>query len=165
MRERHCSQLSLPIQSGRVGIRTRVIRACAICFMQLSLLRFDTYRTPQLLCCAPIGINKTDMTSGRTPDSVSLRHLSRDITARLTIFEYETQIRSLRQDCNFACANAQSTCLAPGWTFTQPLPSLAMLVGFYPTVSPLSCDALARTAGGIIFCCSCRYLWVAPQTP
>lgn len=131
MRERLCSQLSLPIQSGRVGIRTRVIRT-------ENPLRFDTNRTPQTPGNAAFGDAVVVLASGRTPDSVSLRHLSRDMTAPVNATGTEIPIRSLRQDCDFAFAKTQSTCLAPGWTFTQPLPSLTMLVGFYPTVSPLA---------------------------
>ena len=46
--------------------------------------------------------------------------------------------------------------------------AILMLVGFYPTVSPLSRrgQGQARTpTSGIIFCCSCRYSRLASQTP
>jgi hypothetical protein len=86
VRERLCSQLSLLIQSGRVGIRTRVIVNCRLGRFTIR----QTYRTPYIFdslistaasgkCSQPKPSRenqKSILASGRTPDSVSLRHLS-----------------------------------------------------------------------------------------
>lgn len=79
---------------------------------------------------------KSSTASGRTPDSVTPSSVSKHFCSGRVYGLFAKRITPLRQD-RVSC-ETQPTCLAPGQTFTQPLPSLTMLVGFYPTVSFLT---------------------------
>lgn len=156
---------------GRVGIRTRFLSAHKRAFNSTPIARRVGISTFDY-ACKPLSVENSEppAESGNVAWQVVVPPILFQsviclgtLLFRLRVLEHTARCSPLRQDCVFALAKKQSTCLALGWTFTQPLPSLAMLVGFYPTVSPLSCAALACLPGGILFCCSCRCFEFTPE--